>query len=104
MALNLWHQSLNEGKSDVTMYNIIIHGLCSAGKVEDALQFCSEMEQWNRIPNLVTHKNRPDIRWVPQADRHISVLLCGYRSVMWKPHFACIVFVCGLFSVLLGQR
>ncbi|KAB2621985.1 pentatricopeptide repeat-containing protein [Pyrus ussuriensis x Pyrus communis] len=56
MALNMWHQALDKGfEPDVTMHNIVIHGLCSAGKAEDALQFYFQMGRWNCIPNLVTY-------------------------------------------------
>ncbi|KAB2621996.1 pentatricopeptide repeat-containing protein [Pyrus ussuriensis x Pyrus communis] len=56
MALNMWHQALDKGfEPNVTMHNIVIHGLCSAGKAEDALQFYFQMGRWNCFPNLVTY-------------------------------------------------
>ncbi|KAM2612418.1 hypothetical protein TB2_032391 [Malus domestica] len=56
MALNMWHQALDKGfEPDVTMHNIVIHGLCSAGNAEDALQLYFQMGRWNCIPYLVTY-------------------------------------------------
>ncbi|KAM1576418.1 hypothetical protein ACFX10_032737 [Malus domestica] len=55
-SLNMWHQALDKGfEPDVTMHNIVIHGLCSAGNAEDALQLYFQMGRWNCIPYLVTY-------------------------------------------------
>jgi pentatricopeptide repeat protein len=38
------------------MHNILIHGLCSAGKVDEASRLLSEMKEKNNCrPNLVTY-------------------------------------------------
>ncbi|KAL2337015.1 hypothetical protein Fmac_011461 [Flemingia macrophylla] len=54
-ALRLWHQFLDAGpKPDITMYNIVIHRLCSSGKGDDAMQLYSTIRQ-RKCANLVTH-------------------------------------------------
>ncbi|XVE76510.1 hypothetical protein DITRI_Ditri12bG0179500 [Diplodiscus trichospermus] len=56
MAFSLWHHVLEKAfKPNVTMHNTVIHGLCSAGKVEDALQLYSKISQRNYAPNLAIY-------------------------------------------------
>ncbi|CAN4106121.1 unnamed protein product [Withania somnifera] len=56
LALKLLNQIISKGfKPDVTMVNILIHGLCSAGNLVKVLQLFLRMCQWECLPNLISY-------------------------------------------------
>ncbi|WZY96156.1 hypothetical protein YC2023_068485 [Brassica napus] len=78
VALDLWHQFLKTGqKPDVTMHNILIHGLCSVGKLDDAMKLAAEMERWSCVANLVTYNTLME-GCFKVRDSNIATVIWGY--------------------------
>ncbi|KFK38299.1 hypothetical protein AALP_AA3G096100 [Arabis alpina] len=82
LALALWHQFLQSGqKPDVTMHNILIHGLCSVGKLDDAINVVVNMEHWNCAGNLVTY-NTLMKGFFKVGDSNSATVIWGYMYKM----------------------
>jgi pentatricopeptide repeat protein len=82
-ALAIWNQISNKGlQADVMMYkyNILIHGLCSAGRAHEALRIYLEMKgRKNCSPNLVTYNTLMggfyELGSIDKAASHLTAIL-----------------------------